>query len=845
MKNFTEKILLIDGTALLYRSFYSFFKKPLRNSKGKNIGAIFGVLKTLKYIEKIYDSEYIAFCFDAHGKTERAKSYPLYKANRPKIPDELKEQIPDLITILDLLGIKFIEIEGYEADDIIASMAKRYDRNSVIISFDKDLAQLVNEKVKMANPSNISKLLGNEEIREKYGVLPDQIIDCLSLVGDNSDNIPGIPGIGTKTASKLLNEFGNIDNIYINIDNIKEKKLRTNLMEYRDQLLKAKNLIKLYSDLNVGDIEFIKKKVIKKEAFIKKMNDLELYSVTNDFIQSSQIDMGLFKELDKNLDTTIEETFDSSILSSQTLGIVLIDSYVGINNGKESKLYKDIDIDIIFGNIKGKQIISNNIKEIYKVLFKNKDIISKGDDISVASSLLFGGSKQVNLLNIIRSFTDIIDLPNKICVPIIIKIATEQIFTIYKNLNRELSTHNLKTLYSDIELPIAKVLAYMEEKGILIDRNELNVIKREIDCEIETIISQCKKYSGDINLNSPKQIMEVLFNKIQLPVVKKTKTGFSTNNETLVKLSRFHPFPSLLIKYREYSKFKTSYLDTFPSFIAIDGKIHTNYNQINVDTGRLSSNNPNLQNIPARSEEGKKLRKIFIAQKGFKLVSFDYSQIELRILAHYSKDLNLIKAFNEGIDIHTNTAALLFQIEPELISNEMRRKAKVINFGIIYGMSPYGLAKELNIQQKEAYRFIEKYFHNFNGVKKWISDIIEYAKDKGYVKTLKGRVRYIYGINSKNRNEFEFAKRVAVNTPIQGSSAELIKMVMIELFNKYCERADINMLLQIHDELIFEIDENNMQEVDNIKTIMENAMELEIPLEVVIGTGNSWYEVSK
>lgn len=845
MKNSTEKILLIDGTALLYRSFYAFFNKPLRNSKRKNIGAIFGVLKTLKYIERIYNSKYIAFCFDAPGKTERVKLYPLYKANRPKIPDELKEQIPDLITILNLLGIKFIEIEGYEADDIIASMVKRYDRNSIIISFDKDFAQLVNERVKMANPSNIGKLLGNEEIREKYGVFPNQIIDYLSLIGDNSDNIPGIPGIGPKTASKLLNEFGSVDNIYINIDKIKEKKLKTNLMEYKDQLLKARNLIKLYSDLNVGDIEFIKRKNIQKEAFLKKMNDLELYSIINDFIQSSQVEMELFKKSDKNSDTIVEKTFDSSILSSQTLGIVMIDSYVGINNGNESKIFKDTDTDIIFGNINGKQIISNNIKEIYKVLLKNRDRISKGDDISIASSLLFGSSKQVNLLNIIRSFTDITDLPDKTCVSIIIKIATEQIFTIYKNLNRELSNHNLKALYSDLELPIAEVLAYMEEKGILIDRNELNIIKSEIDCEIKTVISQCKKYSGDINLNSPKQIMEVLFNKIQLPVVKKTKTGFSTNNETLVKLSRFHPFPSLLIKYREYSKFKTSYLDTFPSFIATDGRIHTNYNQVNVDTGRLSSNNPNLQNIPARSEEGRKLKKIFIAQKGFKLVSFDYSQIELRILAHYSKDFNLIKAFNEGIDIHTNTASLLFQIEPELVSNEMRRKAKVINFGIIYGMSPYGLAKELNIQQREAYRFIEKYFHNFKGVKDWIFEIIEYAKNKGYVKTLGGRIRHIYGINSKNRNEFEFAKRVAVNTPIQGSAAELIKKVMIELFNKYHKRADINMLLQIHDELIFEIDENNMREIENIENVMKNTMELEIPLEVVIGTGNSWYEASK
>lgn len=845
MKNSTEKILLIDGTALLYRSFYAFFNKPLRNSKRKNIGAIFGVLKTLKYIERIYNSKYIAFCFDAPGKTERAKLYPLYKANRPKIPDELKEQIPDLITILNLLGIKFIEIEGYEADDIIASMVKRYDRNSIIISFDKDFAQLVNERVKMANPSNIGKLLGNEEIREKYGVFPNQIIDYLSLIGDNSDNIPGIPGIGPKTASKLLNEFGSVDNIYINIDKIKEKKLKTNLMEYKDQLLKARNLIKLYSDLNVGDIEFIKRKNIQKEAFLKKMNDLELYSIINDFIQSSQVEMELFKKSDINSDTIVEKTFDSSILSSQTLGIVMIDSYVGINNGNESKIFKDTDTDIIFGNINGKQIISNNIKEIYKVLLKNRDRITKGDDISIASSLLFGSSKQVNLLNIIRSFTDITDLPDKTCVSIIIKIATEQIFTIYKNLNRELSNHNLKALYSDLELPIAEVLAYMEEKGILIDRNELNIIKSEIDCEIKTVISQCKKYSGDINLNSPKQIMEVLFNKIQLPVVKKTKTGFSTNNETLVKLSRFHPFPSLLIKYREYSKFKTSYLDTFPSFIATDGRIHTNYNQVNVDTGRLSSNNPNLQNIPARSEEGRKLKKIFIAQKGFKLVSFDYSQIELRILAHYSKDFNLIKAFNEGIDIHTNTASLLFQIEPELVSNEMRRKAKVINFGIIYGMSPYGLAKELNIQQREAYRFIEKYFHNFKGVKDWIFEIIEYAKNKGYVKTLGGRIRHIYGINSKNRNEFEFAKRVAVNTPIQGSAAELIKKVMIELFNKYHKRADINMLLQIHDELIFEIDENNMREIENIENVMKNTMELEIPLEVVIGTGNSWYEASK
>ncbi|NIA22570.1 MAG: hypothetical protein GWP03_00115 [Proteobacteria bacterium] len=336
-----------------------------------------------------------------------------------------------------------------------------------------------------------------------------------------------------------------------------------------------------------------------------------------------------------------------------------------------------------------------------------------------------------------------------------------------------------------------------------------------------------------------------MFEELKLPVVKKTKTGISTDNETLRKLSKFHPLPSLIIDYREYTKFKTSYLDSFPSFIASDNRIHTTYNQINVDTGRLSSNNPNLQNIPARSEEGKRLRKIFVASPNYKLVSFDYSQIELRIMAHMSKDKNLTEAFNTGLDIHKQTAALIFGIEESLVTSDMRRKAKVINFGIMYGMSPYGLSKELNISLNEAKLFIDNYFKNYIGVKQWIDDTIKLAEENKYVKTLKGRRRYIPTINSKNKNEFEFAKRIAINTPIQGSAAELIKMAMIDIYKKYGDSKYVKMLLQIHDELIFEIKETHTKEIDVIKNIMENTIHLDVPLIVTVGSGESWFEASK
>ncbi|RKX64483.1 DNA polymerase I, partial [candidate division TA06 bacterium] len=409
----------------------------------------------------------------------------------------------------------------------------------------------------------------------------------------------------------------------------------------------------------------------------------------------------------------------------------------------------------------------------------------------------------------------------------------------------KLENLSIKKLYEQLELPIAKILALMEYNGILVNVKTLESIRKEFTKKIEAIIDKCRVYTKEINLNSPKQLATILFKKLKLPAIKKTKTGFSTNNETLRKLSKFHPLPSLIIDYREYTKFKTSYLDSFPSFIASDNRIHTTYNQINVDTGRLSSNNPNLQNIPTRSEEGKRLRKIFVASPGYQLVSFDYSQIELRVMAHMSKDKNLTEAFNSGLDIHKQTAALIFGIEEALVSSDMRRKAKVINFGIMYGMSPYGLSKELNISLNEAKQFINNYFKNYMGVKQWIDKTIKFARDNQYVRTLKGRIRYIPTINSKNKNEFEFAKRIAINTPIQGSAAELIKMAMIDIYKKYGNSEDVKMLLQIHDELIFEIRNNFMNEIDVIKNIMESTIHLNVPLVVTVGKGKSWFEASK
>lgn len=849
MKNYSDNVLLLDGTALIYRSFYAFFKTPLRNSKGENVSAIFGVIKTLQHIDKIYRPKYIAFCFDAKGKTKRAEIYPEYKATRQKIPDELLSQIPAIKKLVSLMGFNFIEMEGYEADDIISSIARQNDKKTVIISSDKDIAQLVNKRIYIATPSKPEILLDEKKIYEKYGVFPSQIVDYLALIGDSSDNIPGIPGIGPKTASSLLHDFGSIEGIYKNIGEIKSKRIKENLEKYREQLDLALNLIKLNDHLEVGDIDNYSRGKADIDSILTILQGYELWSLVKEFRAGKEEQLSLFESpLRNEMELKIESDFNPDYPIAKEISLFFSKNFISLANGNSAKLY-DITNEnkiIYFILTKCNRIITNDAKRIHRFIFSEKlNIQIAIDDISIASSLIFGGKKRVSETNILSELINVVPPLEKKDDRYTLLLLAKNSSDLWGKIDEKLENLSIKKLYEQLELPIAKILALMEYNGILVNVKTLESIRKEFTKKIEAIIDKCRVYTKEINLNSPKQLATILFEKLKLPAIKKTKTGFSTNNETLRKLSKFHPLPSLIIDYREYTKFKTSYLDSFPSFIASDNRIHTTYNQINVDTGRLSSNNPNLQNIPTRSEEGKRLRKIFVASPGYQLVSFDYSQIELRVMAHMSKDKNLTEAFNSGLDIHKQTAALIFGIEEALVSSDMRRKAKVINFGIMYGMSPYGLSKELNISLNEAKQFINNYFKNYMGVKQWIDKTIKFARDNQYVRTLKGRIRYIPTINSKNKNEFEFAKRIAINTPIQGSAAELIKMAMIDIYKKYGNSEDVKMLLQIHDELIFEIRNNFMNEIDVIKNIMESTIHLNVPLVVTVGKGKSWFEASK
>ncbi len=847
MKNYTDKVLLFDGTALAYRSFYAFFRNPLRNSKGKNVSAVFGVLKTVKRINEIYNPDYIAFCFDSRVKTKRKELYPDYKATRQKTPDELLEQIPVISKIISALGFNFIEVDGYEADDIISSIAKQNDKKTIVISSDKDIAQIVNKRINIADPSKPEILLDEEGIYKKYGVFPNQIIDYLALVGDNSDNIPGIPGIGPKTASSLIHDFGNIENIYDNIDKIKSRKIRENLINYRERLNLAKELIKLNDSLDVGTLTNYRRKQPNYKSITGILRELELWTLIDEF-SSGREQLSLFGANSTNNEIEVINEFNDNLKIADAVNIFFSDNVISLGNDKETKLFDIINENKILSSVikKCKTIVTNDAKRIHRFQFENNlNNNVKINDIRIASALIFGGLKRPSDKNIIREF--ITDLPKEKIdnEKTIVYILSKNNSDIWRKIEEKLRFMQLTKLYNEIELPLAKVLALMEYNGITVDITVLEAIRKDFTKKIEELIEKCKQYTGEINLNSPKQLASVLFEKLKLPVIRKTKTGYSTDNETLSKLVRFHPLPALIIKYREYMKFKTSYIDSFPTFIDSESKIHTTFNQINVDTGRLSSNNPNLQNIPARSEEGKRLRQIFIAKKGFMLVSFDYSQIELRIMAHMSGDRNLINAFETGLDIHRQTASLIFGVSEDNVTNDMRREAKVINFGIMYGMSPYGLSRELNISLNDAKTFIENYFKNYTEVKMWIDNTIEYVRKNKYVKTLMGRLRYIPTINSKNKNEFEFAKRIAINTPIQGSAAELIKMAMLDIYKHYNNSENIRMLLQIHDELIFEIEKGHMREIDTIKEIMSNTFNLTVPVTVTVGMGKSWYEASK
>lgn len=814
-----EKILLIDGSSLAYRSFYAFINNPLRNSKGFNTSSGYGFIRSLIKVMNEIKPDYAVCSFDLPKPTIRHIEYKEYKAKRKKMPDELSLQMPYIKKITEAFGIKIVEIEGYEADDVIYTFAKKAEREGldvVIFTFDKDIMQVINNNIKVFNMhSKGSEWIDEKGVIEKFGVKPEFLPSFLSLTGDSSDNISGIKGIGKKNALSLINDFGNIDNIVENIEIIKNEETRKILSENIELIRNNYRLIKMNEipiDTNLKETRLKEKNL---EVLKKIFRELEFFSFLKE--------MGMEEKIE------IKE----GEVSGDRFGISYYNGKFFISNGKFVQV---INKDIIKDKIERcSEIITDDIKFISFNLgfYPEKNIV----DLGIIDYLLFPNEKSHNILKIISkrigSAFDDNDESYKIATFISLKESDKLI--------KELEDKMMLNLYQQVELPLTKVLHKMESYGIKFDIEFLNELSSNICNQLGKMEKRIFEIAGEsFNIRSPKQLSYIMFEKLKIKPLKKGKSHFSTDFETLESLSKEHEIAKILLEYRELDKIRSSYADALPKLVdKKTGRIHCTFNQTVAATGRITASEPNLQTLPIRTPIGKEIRKALIAEEGYEIMSCDYSQIELRILAHFSMDKNLIKAFLGGRDIHKETAQVIFG-NPTEVTDEMRRIAKVVNFGLIYGMSPYGLAKELNITPEEAGFFIDNYFRQFKGVEEWIKNIIEFAKENGYVKTLFDRRRDIPELLIKGMEEY--GKRIAINTPIQGTAADIIKIAMIKI-DEFLKNYRTRMILQIHDELLFEVKIEEKEEISkNVKKIMENVVKLNVPIIVEVHLGKNWAE---
>lgn len=822
----SERLLLIDGPAVVYRSFYAFTKSPLKNSKGENTGALFGYTNTLISLLDEIKPEYGAVAFDTPEPTFRHKLFEDYKATRIKMPDELVSQLSLIKEITEHLGIKLVELPGYEADDIIATFVKKAKNKgiqTIIFSADKDIMQVVQDNVIILNLKSHKKeweWLDKQGVAKKMGVPPEKIPDMLSLIGDTSDNIPGVPGIGPKTAAKILEKYGSISKILENPERITEENIRNKIIENIGKLKFTRKLTYLDGNVPVElKLEELKIKKANVENLGKIFQNLEFFGLMKRFSlhRKNEIFEGNIEDIGNTV--AIIPT-DSDNFYAASLG-----KFFTIQNF-ETILKKSPDLYIFEDAKRIMHITHNEITNFF--------------DISLADYVLYPEQRDHRLPRLAMRYLSEIFSDNDY------KRKAITALKLYKVMQDAIQKDELEYIYYNIEKPLVNVLYNMEKYGILIDIPYLKRFSTEIGEKISEIEMHIFEISGHpFNLRSPKQIGKVFFEELKLPVIKRTKTGYSTNIDVLEKLAQDYEIAQYLIKYRELYKLKSTYIDTIPQLVdPMTNRVHTTFSQITTATGRLSSISPNLQNIPIRGEIGRNVRKCFIAPPDNVILSADYSQIELRILAHISGDMALIEAFQNNRDIHSETAAKIFGIPGSEINSEMRRRAKVVNFGIVYGMSAYGLAKELGIDVKDAALFIEHYFKVYPGVKKWVERIKKEAYETGVVRTLFGRRRRVQELKAKNKDLREYGERIAINTPIQGTAADIIKMAMVNIYNAIKrEKYNTHLILQIHDELVFEVPVAEVEDFKKmIKSEMENVVKFEIPLKVDIGMGKNWLE---
>jgi DNA polymerase I len=884
-----EEIYLIDGSAFIYRAYHAI--APLSNSKGVATHAVLGFINMVKRLIREKKPKYLVVTFDSRGPVFRHQLYDQYKANRPPMPDDLSVQIPYIKQFVAASNFLMLEEQDVEADDIIASVVKRFTalgHRIVVVSGDKDLLQLVSDDVVMWDPMK-DKVMDSEAVKKKYGVRPDQLLDLFALIGDSADNIQGVPGVGPKTAEKLIGDFITLDGLYAHVDDLKKSKMKEKIIEYRDQAYLSRELIDLKSDVAIPE---------QLDSYLLRQGDDaqlgEIYTELEFLSLLKGIDTATAVPVDGFVTVRSSEQLAELVSALRGVELLVVDTETTSLNARNARLvgislcgnlerawyipigHLDADGNLAEGQLGQQEVfaalkpfllstdlikVAHNLKYDFTVIKQQWGIELGGSlaDTLIAAHLLESEGRSLKLDALCQqrglkmtSFEEVVGGDKREDCFAYVDIEKAGIYScedvygtlvLWQEFEPLLRENGVMDLFRKVEMPIVVILARMELAGICIDPTVLSLLSVEFAGKLGVLEEQIYTLVGHgFNINSPQQLAQILFEEQGLPHGRKTKTGFSTDVKVLEQLAKKHELPALILRYRTLAKLLSTYVDKLPQLQdPTTGRIHSSFNQAVTATGRLSSSDPNLQNIPIRTEEGGRIRGAFVSGDGLIFLSADYSQIDLRVLAHYSQDNALLTAFRTGEDIHARTAAEIFKVSPLLVTSEMRRVAKSINFGIVYGMSSFGLANQLDIGRKDAQRFIDSYFRLYTGVQKFMEDTVLLARENGYITTLLGRRRSVPEIHSKNKVRREFTERMAINTPIQGTAADIIKLAMIKCEDALKESGlSAKMLLQIHDELVFELPETELEQTKPIiKAAMEDALKLDVPLVVNIEIGKN------
>ena len=904
-KKSKSPFVLVDGSSYLFRAYHAM--PDMSNSKREPTGTIYGVINMMRRLLKDYDPEYLAVVFDAKGKTFRNDMYKEYKANRPPMPDDLRDQIEPIHNIIKAMGLPLICVSGVEADDVIGTLSEQATAlgiDTIISTGDKDMAQLVNKHVGLVNTMT-DVHMDVDGVKEKFGVLPERIIDYLALIGDTADNVPGVPKVGPKTAVKWMDLYGSLDGIMEKSEEIKGK-VGENLRNFMSELPLSRDLVTIKCDVELdGNPETLKRQQPDYAALGELFGHFEFKTWLAEAQRGGSISSGNskskkeaveVKELEAKYETIFTEkdldkwlkklkkadcfSFDLETTSLSYMQAEIVGLSFSVKEGEAA--YVPVGHDYLDAP---KQLDRANVLEKFKPLLEDEKICKLGQNLKydmnvlgnydihmqgiqhdtmlasyVLDSTLRHGMDDLAIRHLSYSTIHYEDVAGKGAKQITFNEVEVETASPYAAEDADITlrlhnvlwpqleeTKSLQSVYKDMELPLLPVLSRMERNGVLLDIKMLAKQSKQITKRLAELEQDIYKLADqEFNIGSPKQLQVILFEKMKLPIISKTPKGQpSTAESVLVELAHDYPLPKLILEYRSLSKLKSTYTDKLPLQVAEStGRVHTSYQQAVAATGRLSSTDPNLQNIPVRTEEGRRIRQAFIAAPGYKMIAADYSQIELRIMAHLSGDKGLLDAFSKGLDVHSATAAEVFGVSVDEVTKDQRRSAKAINFGLIYGMSAFGLAKQLDITRPEAQEYVDLYFKRYPGVKDYMEQTKEKAKEDGYVETVFGRRLYLHEINAKNGMRRQYAERTAINAPMQGTAADIIKRAMINLDKEIqTGKFDMRMIMQVHDELIFEIKESQVD--DAIKLIiekMENAAELSVPLVVDVGIGINWDE---